>query len=432
MGSASRIVSVVLLGWMVGSLPADEAPVFMAGAHSVDITPPIGLPMWGYGARHDKPAEGVLDPLEANAMVIAVGDDKLAFVGLDMGRPPMRKSFQRIREEIKKQAGVEHVFIVGSHTHHGTCIEIENIPSQENSYQRKFEDGIIEAIVQAEKKKVPAKFGVGRVQTVNRNRNRHTKFQPAPVDRELGVIRVDDLSGKPIAHAVNFAAHPTSIDAEVMLYSPDYPGTLKKEVVDKMGGVCLFLQGAAGDMSTDRTGTADYKDYGRAVGDDVVKLSKTIETKVPADPSIKYREEEFHFTNLRVDYQNKVIRAVFANAFFKELVDPYMEEYKDGVHPRVTVAIINGELGIVGGSGEFFCNHSIRLKERSRLPHTLFFGYCNDYQWYFPTIEAAAEGGYGADGTVSPAPVGAGEQIVNRGLFHLYDMQSKFKGITLR
>ncbi len=48
------------------------------------------------------------------------------------------------------------------------------------------------------------------------------------------MIRVDDLAGKPIAHAVNFAAHPTSIDTEVMLYSPDYPGTLKKEVVDKM------------------------------------------------------------------------------------------------------------------------------------------------------------------------------------------------------
>ncbi|MBY0585760.1 neutral/alkaline non-lysosomal ceramidase N-terminal domain-containing protein [bacterium] len=409
-----------------------ESPVFMAGAHTVDITPPIGLPMWGYGARHDRPAEGVLDPLEANAMVLAVGEDKLAFVGLDMGRPPMRKSFQRIREEVQKQAGVDYLFIVGSHTHHGTCIEIEGIPSKENSYVTKFENGIIEAIVQAEKKKVPAKWAVGRLQTEHRNRNRHTKFEPKPVDRELAIIRVDDLQGKVIGHAVNFAAHPTSIDAEVMLYSPDYPGTLKKEVAEKMGGVCLFLQGAAGDMSTDRTGTADYKDFGKQLGADAVKLSQSLETKVPANPSIRFREEELHFTNLRVDYQNKVIRAVFANAFFKELVDPYMIEYKDGVRPRVTVAIINDELGVVGGSGEFFCNHSLRLKERSRLPHTLFLGYCNDYQWYFPTIEAAAEGGYGADGTVSPSPVGAGEQIINRGLFHLYDLQNKFKGITLR
>jgi hypothetical protein len=81
----------------------------------------------------------------------------------------------------------------------------------------------------------------------------------------------------------------------------------------------------------------------------------------------------------------------------------------------------------VGASGEFFSNHAIRLKQRSRLPHTLFFGYCNDYQQYFPTIEAAAEGGYGADSGVSPVELGAGELIMNRALFHLYDMQEKFK-----
>jgi len=410
---------------------ADDAPVFMAGAHTVDITPPVGIPMWGYGARHDKPAEGVLEPLEANALVIAIGDEKLAMVGLDMGRPPVRESFARIRKAVEEQAGVDYLFIVGSHTHHGACVELADVPSKENSYQKKFENGIIEAIVTAEKKKVPAKWAIEQPKVQNRNRNRQSHTEPIPVDRELGVIRVDDLNGKVIAIAVNFAAHPTSIDADVCLYSPDYPGFLKKRVVEEFGGVCLFLQGAAGDMSPDRGGL-DYKGYGTSMGEEVIKIAKAMTTQAPKNPSIKYREEEFQFKNLRVDYKNRVIRAVFANAFFKELVDFYMEEYKDGVRPRVTVALINGELGIVGGSGEFFCNHSIRLKERARLPHTLFFGYCNDYQWYFPTIEAAAEGGYGADGTVSPSPVGAGETIVNRGLFHLYDVQNKFKGITLR
>lgn len=414
------------------ALPAwsQEAPVFQAGAHTVDITPPVGLPMWGYGARHDKPSEGVMENLEANALVLAVGEDKVALVGLDTGRPPARKSFQRIKAEVQEKAGVDYLFIVGSHTHHGPCVELADMPSHEHSYQTAFEDGIITAIVEAEKKKVPAKWAIGRVQTESRNRNRQTKFEPKPVDRELGVIRVDDMNGKVIGIAVNFAAHPTSIDADVMLYSPDFPGPMKKRVVEEFGGVCLYLQGAAGDLSTDRNG--DYTVYGRSLGEDVIAVAQSLETKVPEKPSIQYREEEFQFTNLRVDYKNKVIRRIFTGAFFKELVDFYMDEYADGVRPRVTVAIINGELGLVGGSGEFFCNHSIRLKERSRLPHTLFLGYCNDYQWYFPTIEAAAEGGYGADGTVSPSPVGAGEQIVNRGLFHLYDMQGKFKGITLR
>ena len=54
-----------------------------------------------------------------------------------------------------------------------------------------------------------------------------------------------------------------------------------------------------------------------------------------------------------------------------------------------------------------------------------FFGYCNGYHQYFPTIEAAAEGGYGADNQVAPAAVGAGEQLMNTALIWLYQMQGK-------
>jgi hypothetical protein len=57
----------------------------------------------------------------------------------------------------------------------------------------------------------------------------------------------------------------------------------------------------------------------------------------------------------------------------------------------------------------------------------MFFGYCNDYQQYFPTIEAVAEGGYGADATVAPAEVGAGEQLINRTLIDLYQLRGKIR-----
>ena len=54
--------------------------------------------------------------------------------------------------------------------------------------------------------------------------------------------------------------------------------------------------------------------------------------------------------------------------------------------------VLNGELAIVGLSGEPFCQHSLRLRQRAYLPHVLVFGYCNGHQLYFPTIEAASEG----------------------------------------
>ena len=86
------------------------------------------------------------------------------------------------------------------------------------------------------------------------------------------------------------------------------------------------------------------------------------------------------------------------------------------------MALLNGEIALVGASGEFFCNHSIRLKERTRAKQLFFLGYCNGYHQYFPTIEAAAEGGYGADIAVAPAEVGAGEQMMNQALMWVYEM----------
>ena len=67
----------------VGSAPGAELE---AGAAKADITPPIGFPMWGYAARHDKPSVGVLDPLFARALVLKAGEVKIALVGLDLGR----------------------------------------------------------------------------------------------------------------------------------------------------------------------------------------------------------------------------------------------------------------------------------------------------------------------------------------------------------
>ena len=67
------------------------------------------------------------------------------------------------------------------------------------------------------------------------------------------------------------------------------------------------------------------------------------------------------------------------------------------MRPELTTVVLNGELAIVGVPGEPFCQHAVRLRQRAYLPSVLVFGYCNDHLLYFPTIEAASEGGYGAD-----------------------------------
>jgi neutral ceramidase len=407
--------------------------VFQVGMGRRDITPREGVPMWGYGARHDALSTGTLDPLYADALVIQAGDQKLAIVGLDLGRAPAEKSLQRIRQRIKAEAGIEYSFIAGSHTHHSPVLELTDEPGKGRGrfdaalrYYQQMEDGIVGAILEANAKLAPAKIAVGSVPLEGFNRNRHTKLQPKPSDRELAVIRLDDLAGKPLAILVSFTAHPTMLPAATLKFSADYVGAMKGTIEKETGARAIFMQGAAGDQSVNEGLHKGYQAFGQALGREVVKLAAGLTAQEVAQPSLQAREERFKFTS-RTDLTNPLVRSAYESAFFPELIPNYIDEYADGVRPRLTVALLNGEIALVGASGEFFSQHAIRLKERARVKQLFFFGYCNGYHQYFPTIEAVAEGGYGADNAVSPVAVGAGEQMMNTALMWIYQMLGKIK-----
>jgi len=420
--------------WVVGLLALGcWAQGLQVGTGRRDITPREPVPMWGYGDRHDALSNGVLDPLYADALVIQEGGRKIAIVGLDLGRAPAEASLQRIRQRIKDQAGIADSIIAGSHTHHGPVLELTDEPGKGRGrfdvalrYYSQMEDAIVGAIVEANARLVPARMAVGSEQLEEFNRNRHTKIEPKPSDRELAVMRFDDASGKPVAILVNFAAHPAMLSASMLKFSADYVGALKAEVTQETGAAAIFMQGAAGDQSANEGPNKGYQAFGQALAREAVKLAQSVDPREPAHASIDCREERFKFT-ARTDFANPLVKAAYQKAFFPELVPNYIDEYANGIRPRLTVALLNGDVVLVGVSGEFFSNHAIRLKQRARVKQLFFFGYANGYHQYFPTIEAVAEGGYGADNAVSPAAVGAGEEVMNTALIRIYQMLGRIK-----
>jgi neutral ceramidase len=424
-------ITVLLVSHWAGAQTPPAA--FKVGVARRDITPQEPVPMWGYGVRHDALSTGVLDPLTATALVIQAGDKKLAIVGLDLGRSPAEHSLQTIRKRIKDEAGIDYSFIAGSHTHHGPVLELTDEPGKGQGrfdaalrYYKQLEDGIVSAVLEANSKLEPAKMGTASIQLQGFNKNRHTKIEPKPSDRELAVMRFDSISGNPIAIVVNFAAHPTNIPPLTLKFSADYVGALRSEVEKETHATAIFMQGASGDQSTNRSDDQDYIQFGQALGHEAAKVALGITTEPVEHPSIAAKEDRFQFKS-RIDLSNPAIRTLYEKAFFPELIPNFIDEYKDGVRPRLTVALLNGDIALVGVSGEFFSNHAIRLKERARVKRLFFFGYCNGYHQYFPTIEAIAEGGYGADNQVSPVAVGAGEQIMDTALLWIYQLSGLIK-----
>lgn len=426
-------ICVALLPIVVQANEVDEQS-FLAGYADADITPPPGLPMWGYGARHAAKAKGAMDVLEARAVVVKAGDSGLAIVGLDLGRGPTAPMMEEIRAAVKEKAGIDHVLISGSHTHHGPVIELIDKPGygkgtfdEAVAYAKALPGMLTDVIVAAAGNAKPARIGVGSRDDITLNRNRHTKREPKTTDTRLSVMRFDEVDGPTIAVVANYAAHPTMADVMDLRYSGDYAGHMARKVKGTLNAGCVFMQGAAGDTSV-RTpsGVQGPQAFGELLADRVLEVTENVETKVPEEPSVVGKVNQYSFAS-RVDFQNAFIQLQYSVAFFPELIRNAAEEFGAGIPAELNTVVVNGNIALVGGSGEFFHKHAVRLRERSYVDSTLFFGYCNGHSMYFPTIEGASEGGYGADEPVSPAEVGAGEKMMNRALTNIYQLIGRIK-----
>src|SRR4026207_1695270 len=101
------------------TLGAADDSAFKIGFAKRDITPQGATPMWGYGARHAMLSQGTADPLQAKAVVIEAGNERPPVAGMGLGRGPTTDMMKQIRKAVAERAGVGHVMIAGSHTHHG-------------------------------------------------------------------------------------------------------------------------------------------------------------------------------------------------------------------------------------------------------------------------------------------------------------------------
>ena len=90
-----RLASSLLL---ILGLPTGAAAAGLeAGAARVDITPGLGLGMYGFASRKGG-ATGVLDPLMARVLVLEAGETRLAYVRPDTGARIVNHAIVRVYE----------------------------------------------------------------------------------------------------------------------------------------------------------------------------------------------------------------------------------------------------------------------------------------------------------------------------------------------
>lgn len=411
----------VVLLLTIGSLPV-KGKELLAGVARVEITPPIGAPMGGYAAR-EGPSTGVHDPLYATALVLKSAGLTVAIVSCDLRSFPSERVVALARE--RKLA--DHVMLAVTHNHSGPLTwENKSWPRPERSWFAETEDKILGALETASKQMFSARVaaGFGEIYLGHNRRQlgadgkvtmlwRNAEKRPtAPLDPTVGVIRIDDATGKPRAVVVNYACHAVVLGPDNRQISADYPGYLARRLERKLdGALCLFTQGGAGDINpyldkqpVAQNGFGEAEKMGNALADAALTVARRLK---PA-------------TN-----DNAKLQAAAGVLNFRDRWDA-----QKSLRAGLTTLLLNNQIAIVTIPGEPFVDLQIALRDKSEVPYTFLFGYTysagGEWIGYVPTLRAASEGGYGA-GYNTRIEVGAGEAMIDRHLVNLFTLAGRLQ-----
>lgn len=391
------------------------------GAAEACITPPLGLYVPGYFEY--RAGTGVKSDLYAHAL--AVENDGKAAILISVDIIVMGKRWTRaIRRGIAERIGVppQAVMVSATHIHTGGPFDGNDWNGKSDAgYRKTVVDTCVNLAVKAYESRVPAKMGWGEgeetrisfcrnylmtdgtVRTNPGGRHLPNVVRPfMPIDYSVGVLRFDDLSGKPIAQVVNFACHPDTVGGTELC--ADYPGEMRKIVKKAIDPnmVVLFFNGCCGninhvnfirrrDDASFKEGPEHYRWMGECLAETVLAANATIQAEV-TDAKVGYASHSFRATRRQPSEADLAwAREIQSNPDAKWNDQTYARglfEMKE--HPRyysnVEVQAIGiGDVGFVGFPCEPFNDIGTRVKEHSPFAHNMMAELSNGHYGYWVT-----------------------------------------------
>ncbi len=427
------------------------------GIAAVDITPPLGMPMAGY--YHERPAEGVLDPLYSKAMVIEAGGDRVALVTLDI-ISVTRNVTDRARLEIERTTGIRGTAVMISATHAHTGPELvegdrsitgpgapkpvaveytEKLPERIASSVREANAALQSAVLRS---------ATGRCEGLAFNRrffmndgtvgwnpgklNPNLGLPAGPTDPEVGVLQVGSPGnqGPSTVRAtyVNFAMHPDTTGG--MRFSADWPGALGRVLAGYHGArhLTLVANGTCGNLNHldfhwggPQGGPGEQNRIATILGAAVFQACKSLEP-LPPGP-LRCRSETVELPLPPVTPQEVAEARVTLESTRDDRGANFMKRVRahrvldiaerEGRPHRVEVQAIalGQDLAWVGLPGEIFVELGLAVKRRSPFGQTLVVELANENIGYVPDRRSYAEGNYEPESARCAA--GSGERLVD-------------------
>ena len=412
-----RIFLLILL--LSPSLAGEVSAVspVRAGISVVEITPPVGTPLDGFGKN--RPSGKIHDSLFARILVLKTAETSVALVSSDLHRLQSPSLVERIRDEL----GIAHTVLLASQTRSAPSLDPE---TRLSAWGRGIENKIFQQVKQAQGRLFSAKilFGQGALMgahnirvfqddgTVQDRWENPKEEGTAPIDPAVRVIRIDQEGAGPKAILVHYSCEPVILGARNQEISADFPGSMSRHVEKEFGQnvTCFFLAGASANIYPFKPGL-----YGPDGFEEVDKMGQRLGREaVRVARSLGPRDWE---SELRVEQQVHT---------FKNRWGPSRK-----IDVTVGTVFLNKGLALVAVPGSLFLEFQLLLNAKSPVTALLLSGgFSGGDSWAgtIPPIIQAAEGGFGAS-YATEIEVGSGEAIVDQAAIGLYRFLGKLEDL---
>jgi hypothetical protein len=343
-----------------------------------------------------------------------------------------------IVDRVRARLTPTEVLLCCSHTHSGPIAYADEKSSRLNrEYIDSLVDNIVEAVNEAQANLQPAHLeysqaeanvGINRREKLPDGRMEIGRNPDGARDKSVQVVSVFALTptplpvgeGQRLATIVNYACHGTVLGPDNLLVSADWIGVMRKKVEEELGGLTLFIQGAAANINPDMYWEDAHAyekvtEQGLGVADAVLAATNSKSEKMRGLPIEIERAEAWMPTETRVtsshppkNYGRKLLSlarmpgfmAVFADMLLRQRYPwkPVIEA-KDGYWsvPMRINAVRVGDLALVTFAAETFTEIGMKVKSASPANHTLFASVSDGCISYLHTEESHPEGGYEVD-----------------------------------
>jgi hypothetical protein len=258
---------------MVQQKLEQPAGLLRAGIGKAGITPPVGVPLAGFGGRKGAASTGVHDSLFVRVLALQAGSQTVFIIGYDA-----LLIYPDLARLIEQRLGIAppQLYFTATHSHSGPggwgsgFVEEQFAGKADSRVSAMLVDSTIAAITRAQRQWTPAKWHSGKIDAPRHIRNR-LLGDTGPMDDDLCYLAIQ-AQGKPLALVATYSAHATVMSSDNMLISGDYPGYLERKVEEKCGALTMMAAAGLGSHSNrgDGRGFDKAKNIGEALADSLL------------------------------------------------------------------------------------------------------------------------------------------------------------------